>query len=90
MTVARQVYGSSKWLNLRRVQWLAVASFILASALATYWTLLASGSDPAWSISRAIKWCAKREYIHVDTTPFYSMMRYSGAAFGLGLGLTSR
>jgi glucose-6-phosphatase len=90
VSVARQVYGTSKWLNLKRAQWLSVASFILASAVGTYWTLLVSGSDPAWSISRAIKWCAKREYIHVDTTPFYSMMRYSGAAFGLGLGLTSR
>lgn len=90
VALARQVYGSSKWLNLGRVQWLLVASFIMASALGTYWTLLITGSDPAWSISRAIKWCAKREYIHVDTTPFYSLTRYSATAFGLGLGLTSR
>lgn len=91
VSVAKQVYGSSsaKWLNLERRQWLLVASFILASAVGTYWFLLFTGRDPAWSISQAFKWCAKKEYIHVDTTPFYSLTRYSGAAFGLGLGLTS-
>ena len=89
ISVARQVYGSSKWLNLLRSQWLLVASLILASAVGTYFFLLLTGQDPAWSISQAVKWCAKREYIHVDTTPFYSLTRYSGSAFGLGLGLTS-
>lgn len=87
---ARKVYGSTKWLSMSRTQWLLTASFILTTALSTYWLLLVSGSDPAWSIRHAYKWCARREYIHVDTTPFYSMVRYSGAAFGLGLGLTSR
>lgn len=67
-----------------------LSAFVLASAVGTYWFLLLTGRDPAWSISRAMKWCVKREYIHVDTTPFYSLSRYSGAAFGLGLGLTSR
>lgn len=90
VSLARLVYGSTKWINLKRVQWIAVASLILASALSTYLFLLWAGKDPAWSISRAYKWCAKREYIHVDTTPFYSLTRYSGASFGLGLGLTSR
>lgn len=89
ISVAKQVYGSSKWLNLQRVQWLLVASVILSSAVGTYWFLLLTGSDPAWSISQAFKWCANTEYIHVDTTPFYSLTRYSGTAFGLGLGVTS-
>ena len=90
ISVARQIYGSPKWLNLKRNQFMIAASAILASALGTYWFLLLTGRDPAWSISQAFKWCARREYIHVDTTPFYSLTRYSGSAFGLGLGLTSR
>jgi glucose-6-phosphatase len=90
VSIAHQIYGSSKWLNLKRSQWLLVASLILASAIGTYSFLLLTGRNPAWSISQAYKWCAKREYIHVDTTPFYSLTRYSGAAFGLGLGLTSK
>lgn len=90
ISLAKQVYGRSKWICLKRPQWMAVSSLILLSALGTYCLLLWTGKDPAWSIGQAYKWCAKREYIHVDTTPFYSLTRYSGAAFGLGLGLTSR
>lgn len=90
VVTARRLYGSRKWMAMSRSQWLLAASFILATALSTYGLLLASGSDPAWSIRHAHKWCARQEYIHVDTTPFYSLVRYSGAAFGLGLGLTSR
>ena len=89
ISMAKIICSSSKWLSLRRNQWLLVASMILGSAVGTYSLLLLSGTDPAWSIARAFKWCAKREYIHVDTTPFYSLVRYSGSAFGLGLGLTS-
>ena len=90
ISLAKQIYASPKWLNLKRNQWLLVASVILASAVGTYCSLLLTGNNPAWSISQAFKWCARREYIHVDTTPFYSLTRYSGATFGLGLGLTSR
>ena len=90
MICARYIYGASKWLSMSRREWLLLASFVLISAIGTYSVLLVTGSDPSWSISRAVKWCVKREYIHVDTTPFYSLSRYSGAVFGLGLGLTSR
>ena len=90
ISLAKQIYASPKWLNLKRNQWLIVASVILVTAVGTYCSLLLTGNNPAWSISQAFKWCARREYIHVDTTPFYSRTRYSGSAFGLGLGLTSK
>ncbi|KAK2720707.1 hypothetical protein QYM36_004558 [Artemia franciscana] len=87
--VARTVCGSSKWINMSRSSWYGASAIVLFSALSTYVCLLAVGGDPAWSIRRAVRWCAKREYIHVDTTPFYSLARYSGATLGLGLGVTS-
>merc|ERR1711936_809315 len=43
------------------------------------------GLDPNWSISLAKKHCLKSEWIYVDTTPFYAMMRFSGSAVGLSL-----
>lgn len=90
--MARRVYDltTGKWLHLTRAQWMVVAGTIPTTALATYASLLLSGMDPGWSIRNAYQWCAQPESIHIDTTPFYSMMRYSGTAFGLGLGLTSR
>lgn len=64
---------------------------MFASALLTYATLLyVFGFNPLWSVERALKWCAKREHVHLDTTPFFSMMRYTGFFLGMGLGLHSR
>lgn len=88
--MAKLAFGSTEWMNFGRLRWILVSSIIMASALGTYSFLLLTGRDPAWSISEALKWCDKTENIHIDTMPFYSLMRYSGAAFGLGLGLTSR
>lgn len=88
--MAKLAFGSSEWMNFGRMRWLLVSFVIMGSALGTYWFLLLTGRDPAWSIKEAMKWCDKKENIHIDSMPFYSLMRYSGATFGLGLGLTSR
>jgi glucose-6-phosphatase len=62
---------------------------LILSALATYSLLKLLGFNPMWSVERALKWCAKREHVHLDTTPFFSMMRYCGFFLGMGLGLHS-
>ena len=62
---------------------------MFASAILTYILLLSMGFNPLWSVERALKWCAKREHVHLDTTPFFSMMRYTGFFLGMGLGLHS-
>lgn len=62
---------------------------MFATAMVTYALLLAAGFNPSWSVERALKWCAKREHVHLDTTPFFSMMRYLGFFLGMGLGLHS-
>ncbi|XP_067121170.1 glucose-6-phosphatase 2 [Centruroides vittatus] len=62
---------------------------LFSSALCTYAVLQLMGMNPMWSVDRAVKWCAKQEYIHLDTTPFFSMTRYCGFALGMGLGLSS-
>ncbi|KAG7219840.1 hypothetical protein INR49_005862 [Caranx melampygus] len=35
------------------------------------------------------KWCIRPEWVHLDTTPFASLLRNMGTLFGLGLGLHS-
>lgn len=62
---------------------------MFATAMVTYALLLAAGFNPSWSVERALKWCAKREHVHLDTTPFFSMMRYLGFFLGMGFGLHS-
>lgn len=58
---------------------------MFATALGTYGVLKARGFDPLWSVNKAMRWCQKPEFIHLDTTPFYSMMRYLGFCLGTGL-----
>lgn len=62
---------------------------MLTTAMSTYGFLLWMGFNPLWSVDKAIRWCVKQEYIHMDTTPFFSMMRYTGFYLGAGLGLFS-
>lgn len=74
---------------MTRRQYVLISVGLCASALATYGVLRLMGVDPLWSVDRAVKWCVKQEYIHVDTTPFFSMMRYCAFPFGMGLAMTS-
>jgi len=60
------------------------------SAMTVYAVIKGMGMDPMWTLNRAIKWCDKAEHVHIDTTPFFSMMRYCGFFLGMGFGLFSR
>lgn len=75
--------------HVTRWQYVFISAGLLASALSTYGVLRLMGVDPLWSVDRAVKWCVKQEYIHVDTTPFFSMMRYCAFPLGMGLVMTS-
>merc|ERR1719288_432364 len=67
-----------------------MAVSLLASALLIHENLQTIlGFHPNWSIDMAKKYCAKAEWIYVDTTPLYSMVRYSGSALGLALSKKS-
>lgn len=63
----------------------AATLIMFTSALGTYAFLGSLGFDPLWSVEKATRWCIKKEYIHLDTTPFFSMMRYLGFCLGSGL-----
>ncbi|XP_032704972.1 glucose-6-phosphatase 3 isoform X1 [Lontra canadensis] len=62
---------------------------LLLGASLIYWTLFTLGLDLSWSISLASKWCERPEWVHVDSRPFASLSRDSGAALGLGIALHS-
>lgn len=60
---------------------------MLTSAFAVYFVMIFFGFDPSWTFALASKHCENPDNIHVDTTPFFSIMRYCGFALGAGLGL---
>ncbi|XP_036612822.1 glucose-6-phosphatase 3 isoform X2 [Trichosurus vulpecula] len=62
---------------------------LLLGASLIYWSLISLGVDMTWSIHLASKWCERPEWIHIETRPFASLSRDSGAALGLGIALHS-
>jgi len=58
---------------------------LILSTLASHFILSVLIYDPSVSVTKAQKWCVKPSYIHLDTTPFYALVRDSGAALGLGI-----
>lgn len=75
--------------RLSRRHFCLATAWMFISAMATYAALRMTGFDPLWSVDKAMRWCVKSEYIHMDTTPFFSMMRYLGFCLGAGLAYNS-
>ncbi|XP_076059781.1 glucose-6-phosphatase 3-like [Oratosquilla oratoria] len=76
-------------LLLSRLQYILISASILISVFTVFGLYQAVGNNPMWALELALKWCISKDYIHLDSTPFYSLMRYSGNSLGLGLALTS-
>ncbi|RWS29486.1 glucose-6-phosphatase-like protein [Leptotrombidium deliense] len=75
--------------RFERKHYFAGTVCLVASAFSTFLILKALGMNPMWSVDRALRWCAKREYVHLDTTPFFSLTRFAGFFLGMGIGLHS-
>ncbi|XP_022596495.1 glucose-6-phosphatase 2 [Seriola dumerili] len=63
--------------------------FLFCIAVCFYLLLKLMDIDLLWSVTKAKKWCANPEWIHLDTTPFAGLFRNLGALFGLGLAVNS-
>ncbi|XP_034429826.1 glucose-6-phosphatase 2-like isoform X1 [Hippoglossus hippoglossus] len=63
--------------------------FLFSFAVCLYLLLKVMGIDLLWSVTKAKKWCANPEWIHLDTSPFAGLLRNLGALFGLGLAVNS-
>ncbi|XP_063816163.1 glucose-6-phosphatase catalytic subunit 1-like [Pseudophryne corroboree] len=63
--------------------------FFFAFAVGFYLSLKAFDVDLLWTLDKAKQWCARPEWIHIDSTPFASLIRNLGIFTGLGLALDS-
>lgn len=61
--------------------------FLLAFALGLYVLLNAFAVDLLWSLAKAQRWCSKAVWVRLETTPFASLLRNTGALLGLGIAL---
>ncbi|XP_028674550.1 glucose-6-phosphatase catalytic subunit 1-like [Erpetoichthys calabaricus] len=81
-----------------RIEWIYSASlkkyiittlFLFSFTLGFYLLLKVLGMDLLWTLEKAKRWCVRPEWVHMDTTPFASLLRNLGTLFGLGLALNS-
>lgn len=88
--ILQAFYYSEGWLNVRsRSVAILLALSLLGGAVAIYQLLVVNGFDPDWSVNKALKWCQKKSWVYLDTTPFCALARLGGAALALALGVTS-
>ncbi|XP_062988692.1 glucose-6-phosphatase catalytic subunit 1-like [Elgaria multicarinata webbii] len=79
----QSIYNASLW------RYVGTTFFLFGFALGFYLLLKLMGVDLLWTLEKAHKWCERPEWVHIDTTPFASLLRNLGVLFGLGLGLNS-
>ena len=61
------------------------ATVLLLSGVGIYHCLQMVGLDPEFSVPLAMEYYQERSWVHPDTTPFYSLMRSTGALLGMGV-----
>ncbi|KAM6979201.1 glucose-6-phosphatase 2-like [Tautogolabrus adspersus] len=64
--------------------------FLFCVAVGFYLLLQSMDINLLWSVTKAKKWCANPDWIHLDTSPFAGLVRNLGALFGLGLAVNSQ
>ncbi|CAJ1080168.1 glucose-6-phosphatase a%2C catalytic subunit, tandem duplicate 1 [Xyrichtys novacula] len=79
----RSIYSAS----MKRYSYITL--FLTSFAVGFYVLLKFLGVDLLWTMAKAQRWCVTPEWVHLNTTPFASLLRNMGTLFGLGLGLHS-
>ncbi|XP_067100675.1 glucose-6-phosphatase a, catalytic subunit, tandem duplicate 1 [Osmerus mordax] len=88
--IVAEIFSRVRWIYSASLKkYLYTTLFLLSFAVGFYVLLKALGVDLLWTLERAQKWCVRAEWVHLDTTPFASLLRNMGTLFGLGLGLHS-
>ncbi|XP_017288907.1 glucose-6-phosphatase a, catalytic subunit, tandem duplicate 1 [Kryptolebias marmoratus] len=86
--LAAEVVSKKNWIySASMTRYLVITTFLTSFAVGFYVLLKALGVDLLWTLDKAQKWCVRPEWVHLDTTPFASLLRNMGSLFGLGLGL---
>ena len=84
--VIRNYTGTSEVPAVRA--YMASGVFVLLSGPGITYLMHAAGLDPSWSVELAKKWCARPEWIYLDTTPFFALTRDGSSILGEVFSLT--
>ena len=85
-----EVVSRQKWIYCASMRgYFCTTLFLTSFAVGFFLLLKAVGVDLLWTMAKAQRWCVRPEWVHLDTTPFASLLRNMGTLLGLGLGLHS-
>ncbi|XP_075313962.1 glucose-6-phosphatase a, catalytic subunit, tandem duplicate 1 isoform X2 [Odontesthes bonariensis] len=85
-----EIVSKRKWIyNASLKKYFFATLFLTSFAVGFDLVLKTLGVDLLWTLDKAQKWCVRPEWVHLDSTPFASLLRNMGTLFGLGLGLHS-
>ncbi|XP_030629569.1 glucose-6-phosphatase catalytic subunit 1 isoform X2 [Chanos chanos] len=88
--IVAEAFNRQQWIYSASLKkYFNITLFLLSFAVGFYVLLKAVGVDLLWTLEKAQKWCANPAWVHMDTTPFASLLRNMGTLFGLGLALHS-
>ncbi|XP_077171767.1 glucose-6-phosphatase catalytic subunit 1-like [Paroedura picta] len=88
--VVAEVFGHVRFIYTASLgRYVGATLFLFGFALGFYLLLKVLGVDLLWTLEKADKWCERAEWVHLDTTPFASLLRNLGVLLGLGVGLHS-
>ncbi|KAG8008770.1 Glucose-6-phosphatase [Nibea albiflora] len=88
--IVAEAFNRTQWIyNASMKKYFYTTFFLTSFAVGFYLLLKVVGVDLLWTLEKAQKWCVKAEWVHLDSTPFASLLRNMGTLFGLGLGLHS-
>ena len=75
--------------NASLKKYFLITFFLFSFAIGFYLLLKGLGVDLSWTLEKAKRRCERPEWVHIDTTPFASLLKNVGTLFGLGLALNS-
>ncbi|XP_072228824.1 glucose-6-phosphatase a, catalytic subunit, tandem duplicate 1 [Leuresthes tenuis] len=85
-----EIVSKQKWIYSASLKkYFFITLFLSSFAVGFDLVLKTLGVDLLWTLDKAQKWCIRPEWVHLDSTPFASLLRNMGTLFGLGLGLHS-
>ncbi|XP_056285808.1 glucose-6-phosphatase catalytic subunit 1 [Pseudoliparis swirei] len=88
--IVGEAFNRTQWIYSASMRKYFYTTLLLTSfAVGFYLVLKALGVDLLWTLDKAQRWCVRAEWVHLDSTPFASLLRNMGTLFGLGLGLHS-
>lgn len=76
---------TSTFIQMNFKKCIIISFSLILLTLVIYVVLSYAIFDPSESVLKAQKWCVNPSYIHIETRPFYALVRDAGAAFGIGL-----